>query len=280
MFLKLLAIEHKKNFRRWTLRIEVTLLCILLSFVYLMAVIRYAHSVSDQNPRWIEEEKALITWPYFLGFSTSLNSTFGFVLVIILVGGLAAQEYSSRTISLQVGHGAPRLLFLPAKFVGFLLPIFVLVLSPVVYGAAISFIPTVALNNGVDFFQADFRHLAEAVIGITYSLLPCAAFTFLLAVLTRSAAAAIGIGMGYFLAAENLLFVILWSSQGTYAEIAKFLPGQLSGNLTTIIEGGTNSLMGSSPPSLEATIIGIAAYTVVFFLIALVIFRRQDLSAG
>jgi ABC-2 type transport system permease protein len=280
MFLKMLGVEHKKHFRRWTLRIMIILMCVLLTAGYIISAIGYARSAGGPDPRWIEQEKATITWPGFIGSSLSLSRSFGFVLAIILVGGLTAQEYSSRTASLQIGHGTPRLLFLPAKFLGFFLPIFVLVISPVLFGAAISAIGTVAVSGGIDVSTVDFRRFAATVIGITYSLLPCASFTFLLAVLTRSTAASIGIGMGYFLVAENILYVILWSSQGTYADIANHLPGKLADHLINLIEGVKNPLIGSSPPDLAATIIAIAAYTLCFFLLALAVFYRQDLSAG
>jgi ABC-2 type transport system permease protein len=281
MFWTLLSIEHTKVFRRYILRIEIILLCVFLGVVYLLNLSSFAYAQSKpEYSSLMEEEKATITWPNFLGFSASFGSMFGAVLVIILVGGTTAQEYSSRTVSLQVGHGTPRLLFLPAKFLSFPIPIFCLVLSPVLVGGALSAAGTVYLNGGIDLSQVDFPHLAISIVGIWYSLLPCAAFTFLLAVLTRSTAAAIGIGMGYFLIAENFLAVFLMSLGNTYAVVAKHLPGMLAGNLNSIIEDSINPLMGSSPPGLTATVVGIGAYTLVFFLLSALIFRRQDLSAG
>jgi ABC-2 type transport system permease protein len=279
MFWNLLSIEHTKNFRRYTLRIEMIFLCAFLVLAYIVNGIELIQLQSGDTVYQpaVEALKADMVWPQYLTICANFSTMFGGLLVIILVGAMTAQEYSWRTVSLQVGHGAPRLMLLTAKLVSFILPIFCLVVSPLVVGGIISAIATYYFHIGINLSQVDFPNLALIVIGIAYSLLPQAAFTFLLAVLTRSTAAAIGIGMGYFQILENILAVILLSLGGVGERIAYHLPGVMANNINSIIQKNPSLIAPST--DLPAAVLGVAVYSLVFFLLAALIFYRQDLGS-
>lgn len=231
MFVNLLTMEHAKNFRRWTLRIGLILVsAILLVFfiienAYLADLQAHPQGLNDD---FLDEYKQLVTLPAILDSSLGFSISSGILLTIILVGSMTAQEYPWRTVNLWVGHGAPRTALIAAKFLSFLLPIICMVLIPVLVGIGCGALATIHYYGGIDPSRMDLGRIAIAAFGTAYSLLPYAAVTFFLAVLTRSAAATIGISFGYFLVLENLFTVVLWPLGGVWQKISNSLPGILT----------------------------------------------------
>jgi ABC-type transport system involved in multi-copper enzyme maturation permease subunit len=281
MFLRLLSMEHIKVFRRYTLRIEIIILAALMVVTYTVNLMDNARAWSGPGTAFLSDfsKEAAIApyiWPNALDTFMEGNLIFGPLLVIILVGAMTAQEYSWRTVNLWVGHGSPRLAFIAAKYLAFALPILCLVLTPLAAGGAVSGIATFLLEGVTGLTRLNFMHLASMSIGFTYSLLPYAAVTFFIAVLTRSNAATLGISLGYFLVLENLLAGILPTFGSTYNEIATHLPGVLASSLGSGILG--SQLFGSPVTDNTTAAIGIGIYALVFFLLSALVFRRQDLG--
>jgi ABC-type transport system involved in multi-copper enzyme maturation permease subunit len=277
MFWRLLSIEHTKIFRRWTLRIELGLFLCLLTLGYIVELVTILQAQARGVPvSGMEGSITTVTWPFVLFNAMEGIGIFGVLFTIILVGTMTAQEYSWRTMSLWVGRGAQRFQLAAAKFVSFLLPILCIVILPVIYGGALSIPATIHFRGSFDPSHVDYFRLTQALIGMSYSLLPIAAITFFLAMLTRSTAAVIGIGLGYFLIAENLIGAILTSSGGNAEKIARYLPGVLVLRVSSVFQNGAIP----SPLTSEflLNLAGVALYTLVFFLLAAGLFHRQDLG--
>ena len=118
---------------------------------------------------------------------------------------------------------------------------------------------------------------------IAFSLLPYGALAFFLAVATRSTAASIGIGLAYTLVIEGIVLQIIGSMGGIWGQIGRYVPGGLAQGLLSMeagltIEVGDSSLM--APQFLEPgySAIGIAIYTLTFFILSMIFFRRQDIN--
>src|SRR5574341_1713770 len=148
----------------------------------------------------------MVTWP--VGLLTALNfsrgNSLGSLLLIILVGAVVGQEYTWRTLHLWLSHGTPRAALLIAKFAALLVPIALIVLTPVLVGGALTAYFTVALNGALDLASVDFGEVGLRILGTAYTLLPYAALAFLLAVVTRSTVAAIGGSVAYSLLIEGV----------------------------------------------------------------------------
>lgn len=116
----------------------------------------------------------------------------------------------------------------------------------------------------------------------TATILPYIGLTFLVAVLTRSTAAAIAAGLAYALVVENILVQLLGLAGGIWAEVARYAPGSLAAalmqtNLRLVeIDMGTGVNAGLPGPWAAAG--GITLYTMAFLGLSLWAFRRQNLT--
>ncbi len=223
----------------------------------------------------------MLTWPQALLTAVQFAgaSGFGGMLVIILAGAVTAQEYSWRTLQLWLSRGAGRGTLLGAKFAALLLPIALFVLVPVVIVAPLTALFTVQIRGSLDAGTVNFGLVLLAMLRAGYTLLPYAALAFMLAVVTRSTVAAIGAGLGYSLLVEGMLLQIMTLFSGVAGELWKYLPAGLVNGL--LAANSTGEALGKSalqPLDPVASAIGLGVYTLAFLGIALVAFRRQDLT--
>jgi ABC-type transport system involved in multi-copper enzyme maturation permease subunit len=284
MFWNLLAIENTKNLRRSLLWVELILLVLveLTIFIFLFSAIQ-------DSPRGVTitaEDHAkipqLVSWPGSLEFALgSLSGTnLGVLLLIVFVGTVTAQEYTLRTYRLWLSRGTPRPLLLTAKFTATLVPTLAIVLVALVSGAAISAVFSIQLDGSLHLDQVSVWQLGLSLLRTAYSMLPYAALTFLIAITTRSTAAAIGGGLAFALLIESFLAQGLAIAGGSLGQMAKYLPGLLSNSLlnlnrvTAELSGGTQSGLISPVPAA----VGIAIWTLSFVAIAMLVFRRQDFT--
>jgi ABC-type transport system involved in multi-copper enzyme maturation permease subunit len=290
MVTHLLSLENTKLTRRAMLWIEVGLLALLTVGMVLLIYAAYSGPMQADPAAKQEQDMVAgyITWPDALLQTLSLagSSGLGGLMLIVLVGAVAAQEYTWRTLHVLISRGVPRTTLLAAKFLVLLVPVALFVVVPLLVGAPLTALFTLQIRGGIDLAQIDFGQLALAGLRTMYTLLPYAALTFMLAIVTRSTVAAIGGGLAYALLLEGLVMQILSLVGGVFGEIWKYLPAGLSAsvlslNHVTVQSGvtvnGERAALQIVDPNLAAA--GIALYVLVFFGIALWAFRRQDLTA-
>jgi hypothetical protein len=147
-----------------------------------------------------------------------------------------------------------------------LVPILLFVLTPLVIGGGLTAIFTLQIDKSLPIDQINWWHLMMSVLRTAYTLLPYAAMTFMLAIVTRSTAAAIGVGLAYTLLVEGVAAQIFALLGGIMRDIVVYLPGSLA-------EGLLKLNLAPVPSA-----IGIALWTIFFFGIAILVFRRQDLA--
>jgi len=205
-------------------------------------------------------------------------------LAIILVATVTAQEYTWRTVSLWLSHGLSRPTLMAAKFTSFLLPLLLIVVTASITGAlGTGFITYSALGT------LSLNHVALGRVGLklvytAYTLLPYASLTFLLVVVTRSVAAAVGVGIAYSLMVEGLAVQLLSAAGSGLAEVGKYLPGSLA--QTLLLNPGLVEVSGPEGAAVNPPLLGvglaavlIAGYTIVFLGLATWAFHRQDITA-
>jgi len=222
---------------------------------------------------------SLITWPGSLAFSIRFAAGTK-LLIIIFVGVVTASEYGWRTYQVWLSRGVPRILLLGSKFISFFLPTLLVVSGALLAGGLISAIFSLLINDTLYLSQINFWLLGLDLFRTSYTLLPYAAITFLLAVATRSAAAAIGGCAAYGLIVENLLGQSLAILPGKISQAAKYLPSNL---MQSILNASWTppSLMEEAVPGLlsaNQAAIGIGIITLVLVSLALWVFSRQDFS--
>lgn len=291
MFGNTLSAENIKIYKRRMLWIELGILAGLILLVYTIIYVTMQTSNTQTLPPEAKAElRQIVAWPGAIlnALSFGGGSSLGGLLIIVLIGTITAQEYTWRTMHLWLSRGVRRPVLLGAKFVALLLPILIFVITPLLIGGGITAIFTLQLDKSLPFGQIQWGHLALSILRTAYTILPYAAMTFMLAIVTRSTAAAIGVGLAYTLLIENLATSLFPILGGILRDIVVYLPGPLAQSILKLNQSALTSQIvsvstenGASAVNLLAptsAAIGIAIWTLLFLGIALWSFRRQDLS--
>ena len=281
MFWNLLWIENHKNLKRTLLWVELVLLVVFVVLVFagLYIALRGTPDGVTITDADIARIPQLVSWPGSLAFSIRFAAS-SELLLIVFVGAVTASEYTWRTYQMWLSRGVPRALLLAAKFVSLCLPSLLVVTGALIAGGAISAIFSLRTNGTLYLEQVNFWQLGLDLFRTAYTLLPYAGITFLLAVATRSAVAAIGGCTAYSLIVEGILAQSLLLLPGRLREIAKYLPASLmesvlSANWTPPALAG-EVMPGLLTPSHAAMAIGVSTLSLV--TAAIFIFQRQDFS--
>jgi len=285
MFWQMVSVEQKKLTRRKILWLELAIVAAAAVFIPLVI---YLASQGDGSGNLVVTTDGpvddMFTWPSALNLGIGLASGGGLggLLIVILIGTLTAQEYGWRTMQLWLSNGISRPVLLLAKFAIVLLPALLFVLAPFVTGALTTAVFTQNLQGSLPFAEVDWWQAALSILRTAYTLLPYAALTFLLAVASRSTVVAVGGGLAYTLLIEGVLMQLLGLVGGTWAKIGQYLPAGLSNSLASLnrvsAQASTGLVTQADGLSMETAVIGIALYTLLFVGLAVLAFRRQDLS--
>lgn len=106
-----------------------------------------------------------------------------------------------------------------------------------------------------------------------------AALGALLATLLRSTALSVGIGLVYSLALETVISSLPIQNK-TFSNVLEFLPGRNSSSLADSFSGQAPAGFASVTPPVDATqaTLVLLAYTTVFVLLAVLVFRLRDVN--
>jgi ABC-type transport system involved in multi-copper enzyme maturation permease subunit len=278
MFWNILRMESDKVFRRRLLWIGLVI-AILPMVIAFIALFHLSQSASLAK-YWI--------WPggltSALAFADGFAPGYGYsaYLLAVVVGVVTAQEYSWRTMQLWLSHGIPRPLLLLAKFTLSLVTVLLVVLAFLLVGGVTSLIFAYQLHGSIDSSHFDIVQLFLSYLRTCYGILPYVELTFLLVVLTRSAAVAITGSILFMLAIELPLTALLPLLGANYARIAQYLPAGLAQAMNdqnySAAHLTTRTFISAGHPSPTLAAICIAVYTVVLFGISLWAFQRQNLT--
>jgi ABC-type transport system involved in multi-copper enzyme maturation permease subunit len=289
MFWNTLSVENTKILKRRMLWIEIGILSVLIIVLYtiIYATVQTSSAVQmDSESR--QEALSLIEWPGALLNSLGLSSgnSLGGLLLMVLIGAATAQEYTWRTMHLWLSRGLSRPVLMVAKYVAVLVPIILIVLTPLIVGGVLTGIFTLQIEKSLPFGQVNWWQLGMSALRTAYTLLPYAALTFMVAIVTRSAAAAIGVSVAYTLLVEGVASMVFTMLGGILRDIVVYLPGSLADGLLTlnataiggqeVFSGNGTGLINYLAPIPSA--IGLALWTILFLGMAVWSFRRQDLA--
>ncbi len=287
MLVSMLKIEQTKLFRRKALWIELALVASLIVLLFgVILIIQGSNEIPDS-------EKALISstlsWPNGIkvALAVSSNQMLGALLIIVLVSMVVAQEYTWQTYTLAVRAGAPRFTVVISKFVILIVTVFLIVMTALVVGTVMTGLLTVATGGQIDLSRYTIGDALFSMLTTAYSLLPYLALTFLIAVITRSLPASIGVAIGYVFIVEGILPGLLMFLGGLPGQIGMMMPGQLASVLVNANgqSAALQSLGESAAPPVPygvdpiVAVVGIGLYTVIFLAVAVIQFQKQDLTS-
>lgn len=275
MFWNILRLESKLTFQRALFWISLVILAL---FLIVCSIIFF--SVQGTLPR------QFLIWPGSLIYA--LNNAIGFTswssygtyVLVILTGVIMAQEYSWRTIQLWISRGISRTAFLGSRFILIILCALAIVLTCLLAVGGVTIILSLVATSSVSTQNLDILQVLLSLLRTTFSMLPYAALTLLLAVASRSAVVAVGGGLAFIAIGETTLSMLLPTLGHPFAVLAKFLPTNLAISLNSTNYALAKLPTAQTPLQLDPLIasIGIATYTLIFAGLALIIFRRQDLA--
>lgn len=288
MFISLLNNENTKIFRRPMLWVMLTIMALLmvcfLGGIY--GLIQFELFNGGASSESLEGFREIITWPGALTNSLGFagGNQLGGLLLVILVGAVTAQEYGWRTMQLWLSRGVSRPMLLIAKLASLILPAALIVLVTALASGLISGVFSLLFDGRLPVEKVDFLGWGLSVLRVTYTLLPYAALSFLLAIAFRSPVIAIGGSLAYTLLFEGFAIQLLNFVGGKLALIGQYLPGGMASSLIALNQAGRVNIEVAGRAVEQAYLapgpaaIGIALWTLLFSGLALWVFIRQDLS--
>jgi ABC-type transport system involved in multi-copper enzyme maturation permease subunit len=282
MFWNMLIIENQKLFKRAIIWVELAIIAIGVVAINLLF---FAITRMQSDDMMMEALAETVIWPMGLTQSVGFAAgpSLGGILIVILVGAITAQEYTWRTLQLWLSRGVPRSLFLTTKFLAVLPAILLLVITPLLFGGAITAVFSQIVLGEIPFSAVEWGEVLTLTLATAYTLLPYAGLAFLLAVATRSTMITVGGGLAYTLLLEGIVVQLLTFAGGGWAEIGKYVPAGLAQGMLNIGASANVEVGGQMGPTVQylepgAAAVGVAIYTVAFVALSILIFRRQDLG--
>jgi len=203
-------------------------------------------------------------------------------MLVILAGATMAQEFSWRTAHLWLSRGLPRSSFLLGKYAALVVAGMLFVSTVLLVATPLTAWFSYRLSGGLNLAGFGATPLALSFARTLLSLMPYAALTFLVAVLTHSTAVAIGLGLVYTLLLEDVGIQLLGLAGGVWASIGRFLPGSLASALLQSNERmvSVNLANGVTAPLADPWLAagGLALYAVALLGLSLWAFRWQKLT--
>lgn len=206
----------------------------------------------------------------------NLGAAVALILGTLAVGG----EYGWGTLKTIVTQRPNRSQVFGGKLLALLvvLVVFAVLILAASASASASYAVAVLQEASVDWPPAGefVRALGAGVLILSL----WAALGAFLATLFRSTALAVGLGLVYLLVLEVLLLSLPIPNE-SYREAGRFFPGQnstfLANSFASGGAGGVPGLPGTPEGAGQAALV-VAAYTIVFIVLAALIFRRRDVG--
>ena len=230
---------------------------------------------------------AALRFPVGYGALLQFVAEMGRWIVIVFATMVVGSEYSWGTVRQVMARGASRNRYLAAKLAAIVFSALVGMLLTLLVGAGLMVVGDL-LANGWDPILPDgfFVDLAVDSLRTLAVLSVFALVAFCIAVLTRSAAGGLGLGLGY-LFVEAILQPIFRAIGGFWADLADFLltslaSAAMAGNALGAGEFFGDGDSGFGTGGMEPGTAGLylLLYGVVLLAISVWVFNRRDITGS
>lgn len=205
---------------------------------------------------------------------------FGGILTVIVASSLIGSEFSWNTLRPLVARASSRSGLLSAKWVVVALYTIFMVVVGILGSMALAAVASLMMDTSISLPTQDWDQFALGLVRWIVAMLPGSAIAFAAALLTRSNAAgiAIGIGLGFV---EPLIFQLLSIVSDVFETVQEYgiawNVAQLS-NISTQSDGGFQDPVEASQVWQSAGILAI--YVIIFVAATYYVFRRRDITSG
>lgn len=284
---RLIGAELFKLRKRLMTRVLLFVLIGLVVVIYmlLLAVSKVPLSAQAQDRMNVQNMQNVLGLPTAIPFALSLLSSFGTMLAVVLTASSMGSEYGWGTIRTFLISSESRSKFLGAKLIAAIIMILVGMVIGVAAGFVMSLITTAIGGYAFDFSFATGNFLWQQFVQFWrtfYVIMPYVLLGFLFAILGRSLMPGIAVGIGEFFL-ETIITGFMRAAGGWIAQVPNYL---LSANVNSItalnqlpVAFGQGPLgnPGQLPGVWHGSII-LLAYSMVFLVLGLLIFRRRDVT--
>ena len=278
----LLRSELFRLSRRLMPRILLVILAALIIVIYLILWVIVRNPPPETSARELDDLRSSIELDGVRETGLDLVRQVGSVLGVILGASIISTEFTSGTIRTILPRATGRSPFLTAK----LLTLLLFVVLVVVLGFLVALLASglvTALEDLDSDVGAGFAGSSLAAMGRTaFVMLPYVAFSFMVALWTRSTAVGIGIGLS-ILFLEGLAGSLMTAIGGPLARVPEAL---LSENVRAITEAndrGDDSAFlppDNGLPGIWRAAGVLTLYTAAFIALAYWRFRSRDITGG
>lgn len=270
----LLASEVFRLRKRTMPYVLLGLLVAIVALLYLLLwlIVRVEEEEGTGDTGDLEDMIALAD---VLGNGMDLAYSVAGVMAIILAASIISTEFGWGTIRTILPRSSGRNAFIGAKVIVVGAFIFLVALTGLLTAIAASAAVT-SLGDLNSDLPGNFAFEAVATLArATIAMLPYASFAFMIALLTRSGAAGIGVGLAYYFLEDTL--ALLFETAGSTGEtISELL---ITSNVSSLMIVNHADTSGDyfNPWRAAATLI---VYSAIFLGVAFWRFRTRDVQVG
>ena len=242
------------------------------------AILFLVYQFGPESDRPDIQESAMVSNIFENGMQ--MFGFFGVILMIIVASSLIGSEYSWNTLRPLVARASSRSGLLTAKWILVALYTLLMVVVGIVGSVVVALIVSPFMDASISF-PADL--LDDFVVGAVrwfVASIPYTALAFATALITRSNAAGIAIGIGISFV-EPLIFNLLSFLAGVFDTAQEFGIAwnvQQLANISTQDDGGFMDPVAASQVWQSAGIVGV--YVAIFVAVSYVVFNRRDITSG
>jgi ABC-type transport system involved in multi-copper enzyme maturation permease subunit len=276
----LVAMESLKLYKRLMTRVVFGLMTVgmlgVMSIAYLTA---RTGDYATEAERQDQINSFLL--PQVLGELPQVIGGLGSILIVMLAASMIGSEYGWGTVRVLVSSGVSRTRLMVAKLLALVEAVVLFVVAGMVSGIVGSLVLTLVGGHDLSFSWVDGTTAADVmliVVRLTFLLLVPAIIAFTVAIVSRSLAVGIALGIGFQIA-EQILSALL-GSIGSLGERLRDL--LFTTNLAAIDQLnaiGTRDIDPSLPDAWQAAGT-LALYCAVLVAVSIVVFRRRDITSG
>jgi len=258
--------------------------------IILLALFQFSMYAAYENTKDRPEDmQSILTLPLSTEVIFSMAQAVGSVLLVILTASVVGAEYAWGTVRTNIIRGMGRNRYLLSKLTTILALTIVGLLVTFVFGFIFTIGTSLLIDSGIDwsFLEGLYVPRVLGMFGRTWFVLAVPiSMVFMVAILTRSSAVAIGVGIGYPIL-ESTIVNVLAQVAGWGEVVQEYSIGY---NTTAVMtynamsERYTNvginlgSASGKVLPFWRATSL-LVGYALAFLAIAFYSFRKRDLTA-
>lgn len=257
--------------------LAAALLAILLVFTYALVWVIFTYPprglvVAGTTPAELKRTLYPADWLHtVLGSTTGLGGSIAVILGVLAAGS----DYTWGTVKTMLTQGPGRLRVLAGKALALEALMAVLAVAMLAAGAAASAV--LVTVDGRTSAWPPAGQVLEALAAAGLILTLHAGLGFVLAVLFRQSALALGVGLVYALVVEGLVVSLLGGAEA-FRPIVSAFPGANASALVAAFPSHSPAAGGSPLVGAAQASAVMAAYVAVFAVVSAVVFRARDVG--